>query len=400
MNTLFEQAKPVLETIKQHGHDAYFVGGAVRDYLMEREIHDVDITTSATPDEIEAIFPKTVPIGKEHGTINVVMEDGQYEVTTFRAEGDYDDHRRPNEVYFVRDLYEDVKRRDFTMNAIAMDSDYQLHDYFHGQRDIEQCVIKTVGPATERFEEDALRILRGLRFQAQLGFSIAPETYEAMTQLIDQLAYLSVERIVVELQKLIAGKHVAESYQYMLTLNAFHYMPFFEHFNMDALTVDRPVAFNDFIALLFVQQSPLAALSELKISNKDKQYINRLAEVINQLPEISKKSTLRRFVYDYGKDLILHALSLSDVMEKNNIVTPSPLIINTQSIGETSAQLPISKRQDLAVTGKDLLDHTERKGGPWVKDALYQLENAVINNQVHNSKDLLLEWMDKHVEIQ
>lgn len=400
MNTLFEQAKPVLETIKQHGHDAYFVGGAVRDYLMQREIHDVDITTSATPDEIEHIFPKTVPIGKEHGTINVVMEDGQYEVTTFRAEGDYDDHRRPNEVYFVRDLYEDVKRRDFTMNAIAMDSDYQLHDYFHGQKDIEQGVIRTVGPATERFDEDALRILRGLRFQAQLGFSIDHDTYEAMEALINQLAYLSVERIVVELQKLIAGKHVGESYQYMRKLKAFNYMPFFEHFNMDAFTVDRPIEFNDFIALLIVQQSPLAATSVLKLSNKDKQYISRLSEVMHQLPEISQKTVFRRLIYDYGADLILHALSLNDMMERNEIATPNPLVINTQTVAETAQQLPIRNRQDLAVTGKDLLDHTDRKGGPWVNEALYKLENGVINNQVPNSKDLLLEWMDKHVEIQ
>lgn len=177
---LFERAKPILNQIQQHGFEAYYVGGSVRDYLMGREIHDIDITTSATPDEIEDIFDKTIPIGKEHGTINVVYNDENYEVTTFRAEEDYVDHRRPSEVHFVRDLYQDVQRRDFTINAIAMDTNYNTYDYFDGEDDIKAKQIRTVGVARERFEEDALRIIRGLRFQSQLNFQIVNETFEAM----------------------------------------------------------------------------------------------------------------------------------------------------------------------------------------------------------------------------
>ena len=128
---------------------------------MGRDIHDIDITTSATPDEIETIFQHTIPIGKAHGTINVVYGQHNYEVTTFRAEEEYTDHRRPSEVTFVRNLYQDVERRDFTMNAIAMDKSYQIYDYFGGQADIKQHIIRTVGEPHERFEEDALRILRG-----------------------------------------------------------------------------------------------------------------------------------------------------------------------------------------------------------------------------------------------
>ena len=118
-NELFEKALPILNQIETHHFEAYFVGGAVRDYIMHRTIHDIDITTSAMPDEIEDIFEHTIPIGKEHGTINVVFNNENYEVTTFRSEGDYLDHRRPSEVHFVRNLYEDVQRRDFTINAIA-----------------------------------------------------------------------------------------------------------------------------------------------------------------------------------------------------------------------------------------------------------------------------------------
>ncbi|MFR6534056.1 MAG: CCA tRNA nucleotidyltransferase, partial [Staphylococcus simulans] len=129
---LFLKAAPILNQIQENGFEAYFIGGSVRDYLMNRPIHDIDITTSASPDEIESIFDHTIPIGKEHGTINVVYQNENYEVTTYRAEGEYKDHRRPDEVYFVRDLYKDVERRDFTMNAIAMDTDFTIRDYFGG----------------------------------------------------------------------------------------------------------------------------------------------------------------------------------------------------------------------------------------------------------------------------
>lgn len=184
--SLFEQARPILEQIQDNGFEAYYVGGSVRDYVMGRNIHDIDITTSATPDEIESIFSHTIPVGKEHGTINVVFNDENYEVTTFRAEEDYVDHRRPSGVTFVRDLYEDLQRRDFTMNAIAMDTAYKLYDYFDGQQDINNRIIRTVGIAEERFQEDALRMIRCLRFQSQLSFDIAMETFEAMrTQMAD-----------------------------------------------------------------------------------------------------------------------------------------------------------------------------------------------------------------------
>ncbi|MDK7300303.1 CCA tRNA nucleotidyltransferase, partial [Staphylococcus hominis] len=190
-NELFEKALPILNQIETHHFEAYFVGGAVRDYIMHRTIHDIDITTSAMPDEIEDIFEHTIPIGKEHGTINVVFNNENYEVTTFRSEGDYLDHRRPSEVHFVRNLYEDVQRRDFTINAIAMDKNYKIFDYFGGQKDIQSKLIRTVGNPSERFKEDALRIIRGLRFQSQLTFDIHTETFEAMQLTCSDIEYLS-----------------------------------------------------------------------------------------------------------------------------------------------------------------------------------------------------------------
>ena len=251
--SLFEQARPILEQIQDNGFEAYYVGGSVRDYVMGRNIHDIDITTSATPDEIESIFSHTIPVGKEHGTINVVFNDENYEVTTFRAEEDYVDHRRPSGVTFVRDLYEDLQRRDFTMNAIAMDTTYKLYDYFDGQQDINNRIIRTVGIAEERFQEDALRMIRCLRFQSQLSFDIATETFEAMHTQMADIKFLSIERIVIELTKLMRGINVEESFNHLKSLKAFNYMPYFEHLDMNQINVTEAIDLELLIAIASVK---------------------------------------------------------------------------------------------------------------------------------------------------
>ena len=399
-NTLFEQAKPLLEQLEHHGYQAYYVGGCVRDYLMERPIHDIDITTSATPDEVEVLFDKTIPVGKEHGTINVVYQGENYEITTFRAEAEYTDHRRPSEVYFVRELYEDVKRRDFTMNALAMDTDYQLHDYFNGRTDIHHKLIRTVGEAQERFDEDALRILRGLRFQAQLGFDIEQATYTAMKANCSSLEYLSVERVVVELRKLLSGDEASRGYRNMVGMKAFNYLPYFNHYDMDKMQVVEPLAFTTFLAILNVQQPLEIPLAHLKISNDEKKEVAKLTAMIQALPSLTTKKQLRTYIYDYGAKEAKMCFLLQESLIANDIAAASPLIFNMQTIEEIAQQLPIRQRNELDVTGKDLMSHTGLKGGKWVKHALRELELAVVNEQVINQHKALLEWMDQHVEIQ
>lgn len=164
MEQVFIKALPVLNTLIEAGHQAYFVGGAVRDSYMKRAIGDVDIATDAAPNEVERLFKRTVDVGKEHGTIIVLWEDETYEVTTFRTESDYQDYRRPSEVHFITSLEEDLKRRDFTINAMAMKTDGELIDYFGGRQDIDHQLIRTVGKPEDRFQEDALRMLRAIRF--------------------------------------------------------------------------------------------------------------------------------------------------------------------------------------------------------------------------------------------
>src|SRR3954463_7544519 len=160
MNEPFLSAIPIIKQLETSGFQAYFVGGSVRDYLLNRSICDVDIATSATPNEVKEIFSRTVDIGIEHGTVLVLFEDKSYEITTFRTEGEYQDYRRPKEVSFIRNLNDDLKRRDFTMNAIAMDLNGKIIDPYNGAAAIQNKVIETVGSANERFQEDALRIMR------------------------------------------------------------------------------------------------------------------------------------------------------------------------------------------------------------------------------------------------
>ncbi|MFH4935000.1 CCA tRNA nucleotidyltransferase [Staphylococcus cohnii] len=399
--TLFEQAKPILKTLQSNQYQAYFVGGSVRDYLMHKTIHDIDITTSATPEEVEAIFEKTIPIGREHGTINVVYNGEHYEVTTFRAEGDYDDHRRPNEVFFVRELYEDVKRRDFTMNAIAMDADFHIHDYFNGQQDIKNRIIRTVGNAQERFNEDALRIIRGLRFQSQLGFSLENKTFYGMQSHINDIEHLSIERIVVELKKLTSGKYVANSFENLQRLNAFNYIPFFKQYNLNNFILDEAIPFTLLIALLKVQQPSVNGnLNDLKISNNDKKYISKLEKLLNQFPNIKSKSDFKILIYDYGEQDIQSILDYMDLHIKNHLPSFSPLIINTQSVKEVSKQLPIQSRKDVDINGKDILEVVNKQSGPWLKTILRDIEIAIIDGDVQNIKSELIRWVNSHVEIQ
>jgi tRNA nucleotidyltransferase (CCA-adding enzyme) len=200
---LNENEIQILNTLNSAGHEAYVVGGCVRDDLLDRPIHDVDICTSALPEEIEALFEKSVPTGKAHGTITVLMDHTPYEVTTFRKESDYSDHRHPDTVEFVDDLKEDLARRDFTVNAMAYHPQTGIKDYFEGQKDIKNGLIKAVGNPYERIEEDALRMLRAYRFAAQLHFALDPELKKAIGEKADLMKYVSKERILKELSAIL-----------------------------------------------------------------------------------------------------------------------------------------------------------------------------------------------------
>ncbi len=197
----------IIHILEEAGYEAYAVGGCVRDAILGREPNDWDITTSAMPEEVKALFSYTIDTGIEHGTVTIMMHKIGYEVTTYRIDGKYSDHRHPEEVTFTRSLEEDLKRRDFTINAMAYNERSGLVDLFGGQSDLKEGVIRAVGLPRERFSEDALRMMRAVRFAAQLGFSIEPETAEAVKALAPTIKDISAERIQVELVKLLESDH-------------------------------------------------------------------------------------------------------------------------------------------------------------------------------------------------
>lgn len=202
-----EEVRKIIGVLKERGYEAYAVGGCVRDSLLGREPDDWDITTSANPQEIKALFRRTVDTGLQHGTVTVLMGHNGYEVTTYRLDGEYEDGRHPKEVAFTDNLVEDLKRRDFTINAMAYSEFGGLVDVFDGAGDLRRGIIRCVGDARERFAEDALRILRAVRFCAQLGFSMEAQTMEAIRELSANLRLVSAERIQVELVKLLVSPH-------------------------------------------------------------------------------------------------------------------------------------------------------------------------------------------------
>lgn len=202
--------RDILRRLEANGFAAYAVGGCVRDSLLGITPNDWDICTAATPEETAATFAHTVPTGAKYGTVTVLWEDTPYEVTTFRTEGGYRDHRRPERIDFVRELSDDLSRRDFTVNAMAADADGFVHDPMGGRNDLKNACIRSVGQAELRFSEDALRILRALRFAARFGFSIEEETARAVHELAPTLSHVASERLQKELTGLVCGRDAAK----------------------------------------------------------------------------------------------------------------------------------------------------------------------------------------------
>ena len=202
-----ENVKYIIDTIMEAGYEAFAVGGCIRDSILGRKPDDWDITTSASPYQIKELFRRTIDTGIQHGTVTVMIDKEGYEVTTYRIDGEYEDSRHPKEVIFTPNLEEDLKRRDFTINAMAYNEKTGLVDIFEGMQDITRKVIRCVGSPMERFTEDALRMMRAVRFSAQLGYRIEEETAKAITHLAPNLTKISAERIQTELVKLVTSPH-------------------------------------------------------------------------------------------------------------------------------------------------------------------------------------------------
>ena len=370
-----EGCREIMERIRLKGGESYAVGGAVRDALLGRIPGDFDVTTSFEPEEIMALFPdkKQIPTGKNFGTIAIITCGEIYEVTTFRSDGGYTDFRRPDHVTFSKDVREDLARRDFTVNAMAWSEETGLIDPFGGQSDLKSHLLRAVGDPEKRFGEDALRIMRLVRFASELSFQIEPETGKAAKKLAPLLEAISGERLSVELEKLLKGPAaLAVMKDYRLVLQAF-----LGEFDVpDTLTGAYPAD----LALLFINQ-PSEALQRALERLKTSRHVREAAVFVHEnlkTPLEEGRIALRLLLSRAGEEkarLLLLAKAperleeLEDILRKGEAFELSSLALNGRDA-----------ENELGTHGKE------------TGEALTFLLNAVIREQVQNQREALIRY--------
>ncbi|HFX5292868.1 TPA: CCA tRNA nucleotidyltransferase [Streptococcus pyogenes] len=382
MPSEFQKALPILTKIKEAGYEAYFVGGSVRDVLLERPIHDVDIATSSYPEETKAIFNRTVDVGIEHGTVLVLENGGEYEITTFRTEDVYVDYRRPSQVSFVRSLEEDLKRRDFTVNALALDENGQVIDKFRGLIDLEQKRLRAVSKAEERFEEDALRIMRGFRFAASLDFDIEAATFEAMRSHSPLLEKISVERSFTEFDKLLMAPHWRKGISAMIACQAYDYLPGLKQqeagLNHLIVSLKDNFTFSDhhqawaYVMISLAIEDPKSFLKAWKTSNDFQRYVTKLIALYRIRQE---RSFEKLDIYQYGKEMA----SLVEGLRK-----AQSLSVDMDHIEALDQALAIHNKYDIVLNGSHLIKDFGMKPGPQLGLMLEKVELAIVEGRLDN----------------
>lgn len=429
-----EKVNTIIETLQSHGYEAYAVGGCVRDSLLGRTPGDWDITTSAMPEETKTLFSHTFDTGIEHGTVTVLLDREGFEVTTYRIDGKYEDSRHPSEVTFTRSLKEDLLRRDFTINAMAYNETSGLVDEFGGLKDLKARKIKCVGDAHARFSEDALRILRGVRFAAQLGFEIEEDTREGMRELAPTLANISAERIQVELVKMLTSDRpdlLRDAYELGITkvfLPEFdrmmettqetpHHMYTVGEHTLHALCNVRPDKILRLTMLLHDTGKPAlktvdeegvahfkkhafesekiakTVLRRLKFDNDTLRKVTRLVYYHDyRMPE--KAVNVRRAMHTIGEDIFPYYLEVrrADVLaqsmyqREDKIRNLDGVEARYREIVETGQCVSL---KELAISGKDLIE-AGMEPGKEIGETLKKMLSLVIEHPELNAKEELL----------
>lgn len=436
-----DKVHKIIETLETAGHEAYAVGGCVRDSVLGRKPEDWDITTSAKPEETKSLFLRTIDTGIRHGTVTVMLEREGFEVTTYRIDGDYEDGRHPKEVIFTASLEEDLKRRDFTVNAMAYNERRGLVDIYGGMEDIAAGVIRCVGNAEERFTEDALRMMRAIRFSAQLGYRIDEATEAAIKALAPSLRKISAERIQAELIKLVTSPHpdyLRIAYETGITAqilpefdlcmetiqsNPHHCYNVGEHILHSMLAVEADkvlrlgMLFHDIgkpqtmtvdeEGITHNKRHPAVGaemtrkiLRRLKFDNDTTDKVTKLVLYHDQ--EIAAtQAGVRRAVNRMGEDIftLMSAVRRADVSAQSDYMREEKLqkLSYIEELYETvRGQGDAVSLNDLAITGTDLIAQGMRPGRE-IGRVLQELLERVLDDPSLNTPDKLLEISKKIV---
>ena len=429
----------IIDKFYNSGFEAFMVGGCVRDCLLGLTPKDFDVTTSAKPSITEKLFEKTVPTGLQHGTVTVIINNENYEVTTYRTEGKYINNRRPESVYFVTNIKDDLSRRDFTINALAYNDNEGLLDYFNGIEDLKNKVIKSVGDPNIRFQEDALRMLRAIRFSCQLGFSIEENTYSAIKNNCNLIKNISIERIRDELCKILISNNCVDGLIHLKDtgileiilpeINALvEYTPLCNNHNRDVFlhtmnVINNTKGNNDLILRLSALFHDVGKLNTIKALPNGHHYfpghseesakmtkdilmrlkfdndtINRVCSIINEhlvlyVDYMPTDGEIKRLLNRVGSDniFILFQLQRADI---NSLWDPDPFLKKVKYIEDKAVSILKNKEpltiKDLAIKGSDILKEFNLKPGPQIGEILSLLLEKVLDNKNLNTKEGLL----------
>ena len=372
----FKGAIDILKIFNRNGYEAYFVGGCVRDYLLGEEFSDIDITTNALPEEVKKIFRKSIDTGIQHGTVTILVNGEGYEVTTFRTEDEYTNHRAPEKVEFVSNLREDLDRRDFTINAMALDSNGKLYDYHNGEKDLFSGVIRTVNNPDERFYEDALRMLRAFRFSSKLGFEIETDTLEAIKKNAELIKFVSIERIVNEFKKLLSGKGNLRSLELLLDSKLNTYIPFLEE--IEIIQDFSKYSFCQSLYILSkINDISFDILKELKLSNKEVKLIKEFDKINT---DFVRKIPLELILYKYNFEDVVFIAEYFSYNNRNNI---------------ECCKLTINSFDEVDITSQEIISIIGEKPGPWIKSVVSELEHEILLNRLDNNRKDILDFLSK-----
>ena len=359
MDNILEKAIKILTILNEHNHEAYIVGGYVRDKLINKETNDIDICTSATPKEIMELFPNTE--SPNYGSINIIYKNTNFDITTFRRDIKYQDNRLPVKIKYIKSLKKDLHRRDFTINTLCMDKDKNIIDILHGKEDINNRIIKSVGNPKYRLKEDSLRILRAIRFATILDFNIEEKTTHYIKEYSFLLKKLSYQRKKQELDKIFTSINKEKGIKYLIDLEL--------NKTLELTNLSNVVPTDDLIGIW----TQINVDNIYPFTKSEKEQMKKIRELLKF--DITDKYN----IYKYGlyTSTVAYQIKNIDLSTLNNLYK----------------ELPIKTKKDINITSEQIVKLLNKEPGSYLKEIFSDLEKQIINNNLENNTDSILSYI-------